>query len=247
MQILNTICPRPVSLSHSIADKSVGVSHSSNHPSNDNEESVNANRYDNNRTSPLDRHQDPRSLNKSRNKKSFLSLFRSKNCDVPDTTVILTPMEEHDYNGDTQSKNMKNAKSGKDSDWSAKLVAKTDDMTHLLLADYGPPLYGMSVACWTLLVMARRAAEEVLALDFTEIGIFQYSVSVIFLCFSLFFIVFCSRVIMLHIIFLSSLLHQCRIWNYMCVCTYGAICTHRIICMYGTICTHGIIYTYETY
>ena len=235
MQILNTICPRPVSLSHSIADKSVGVSHSSNHPSNDNEESVNANRYDNNRTSPLDRHQDPRSLNKSRNKKSFLSLFRSKNCDVPDTTVILTPMEEHDYNGDTQSKNMKNAKSGKDSDWSAKLVAKTDDMTHLLLAEYGPPLYGMSVACWTLLVMARRAAEEVLALDFTEIGLFQYSVSVIFLCFSPFFysILFSCYHAAHHFLFFSSssmshmeLYVRMYVWSHMYAQNYMYVWNH---------------------
>lgn len=39
-----------------------------------------------------------------------------------------------------------------------------DDLSNLLLSDYGPPQYGISQASWTLLLMARRCAEEVRAI-----------------------------------------------------------------------------------
>eukprot|EP00596_Hydrurales_sp_CCMP1899_P005136 CAMPEP_0119049456 /NCGR_PEP_ID=MMETSP1177-20130426/64796_1 /TAXON_ID=2985 /ORGANISM="Ochromonas sp, Strain CCMP1899" /LENGTH=763 /DNA_ID=CAMNT_0007026725 /DNA_START=693 /DNA_END=2984 /DNA_ORIENTATION=+ len=48
-------------------------------------------------------------------------------------------------------------------DWTSKLATEvTEDLEHLSISDYGPAHYEMSDSSWRLLVMARRATEEII-------------------------------------------------------------------------------------
>ena len=149
MQIFNTICPRPLSpkdpepVLDVKKEQSMGVSSSNSN--------MMTGIFSNNYTKRYPHE----SLDDLKYRKtSYFGLFRSK---AP-TDITNTAVPQEDLNED---KTINKTSANNSSDWKTKLLPQIDDNSDLLLSDYGAPLYGMSSASWTLLILARRSAEQV--------------------------------------------------------------------------------------
>lgn len=148
MQIFNTICPRPP------LHEDRGLTVDSKR-----EETEKVLSNDNRTTSGIfskkSSGQDPNiSQPNLQEKKSFLGFFRSKApIDIPNEEILETDRSDIPIISKISANSGNNLR--------LKSESKMEDTCDLLLSDYGPPQYGMSFASWTLLVMARRYAEEV--------------------------------------------------------------------------------------
>ena len=97
----------------------------------------------------------------SNTSKSGLFSWKKSNVNVSDSNPQLKVKSETPFFSLFKSKSSPSVAQPDIPKGAVQPLPVMDDLVHLLIPDYGPPQYGMSAASWSLLIMARRTAEEV--------------------------------------------------------------------------------------
>ena len=162
MHIFNTICPRPLNeLSVTVTTTGTGMGTGTGSSSVSSVGGIKAQTVQETGMTSSTILTSSSDVTSNTSKSGLFSWQKKSNVNVSDSNPQLKVKSETPFFSLFKSKSSLSVAQHDIPKGAVQPLPVMDDLVHLLIPDYGPPQYGMSAASWSLLIMARRTAEEV--------------------------------------------------------------------------------------